>query len=440
MHRWSSKVEHLILDGSTLLMDTVMVLAELFPYLHTLSLNGTQGFSQHFIFFDMELILSHNDGDDDHDDDDDDDDDDDGDDNSDDEEEEEEEEEEENVEEDIEDVEEYAPNDSSDSNYYGVDLDGQDGSEDESDDDDDEDDDVLLPLTIRALNHLHVSCPLLARLDFGHCRSDDTDDIDEDFYFRIFELWGSDHDHGTLTSLIAQDTCVFSEDIFFIAAQFGSSKLVHLDMSPGKPLRCDSNKIPERTLKVDRDSYFDTIIEIFESCPSLETLLVAPYTVDAKVIAERSKIAPWVCSRLRHLSLCMEYDLDSELTSKDEQEQEKARVLNKVFGQLSRLSRLETLTIQGGSDSDGGRCHPPKSKGWLPLLPQSQQQLRQQQQEEEEEFLLGLEFRLDYGLNQLSTWKHLRSLNMTQLGSHGMKANELGWIAREWPALIKIEG
>jgi len=262
--------------------------------------------------------------------------------------------------------------------------------------------------SFRALNALRQACPQLKHFDFSGCSSE----MQEEFFVHLLKLWGEN-----MEGLLARETCLFSESTFDLVASLGQN-LVHLDLS---------FKGSTRPGGISRGVYYDSVLGIFESCPLLESLFVAPYVIDAKEIASRE--IPWVCVKLRHLSICVEYRLDPHSDNDQDRHQESARILRKVYRQLARLSGLRTLVIQGGCDTMR-RAAAVRARG-RPMGdgvagPRNHDRC--------------LEFRLEFGLDQLSTWKCLKLLDMSGLDPHGMKENDLAWIAREWPALERIEG
>ncbi|GJJ70427.1 hypothetical protein EMPS_02776 [Entomortierella parvispora] len=262
--------------------------------------------------------------------------------------------------------------------------------------------------SLRALEALRKFCPLLKHLDFSGCSSD----MQEGFYVRLLKLWGEN-----LEGLLARDTCHFSDSTFELVANHGQN-LVHLDLSFEGSTRSGG---------ISRGVYYDSILRVFESCPLLESLFVAPYVIDANEIAKRE--VPWVCVKLRHLSLCVEYRLDSQTGNDEGRYEESARINREVFRQLALLSGLETLEIQGGCDFNR-RAAAVLARG----------RSLGNETAAFHSYDLCLKFSLQFGLDQLSTLKCLKSLDMSKLGPNGMSEEDLAWIAREWLALEQIEG
>ncbi|KAG0219171.1 hypothetical protein BGX31_011374 [Mortierella sp. GBA43] len=132
--------------------------------------------------------------------------------------------------------------------------------------------------------------------------------------------------------------------------------------------------------------------EIMSSCPLLEQLTVP--RVDAAVVA---KGKPWVCLKLKALNMSFWFD---QHTHSDFQPF--------VFDQLSRLTRLQDLFVWTIKDAEADSSP-------------------------------NLDFRLESGLDKLSTLSSLRIVCLSEVDQN-MTDLEIDWILEHWTNLICVYG
>ncbi|KAK3810169.1 MAG: hypothetical protein J3Q66DRAFT_64061 [Benniella sp.] len=132
--------------------------------------------------------------------------------------------------------------------------------------------------------------------------------------------------------------------------------------------------------------------EILSSCPLLERLLFDK--VDATAVAEGK---PWVCTRLKLLSLHFQFD---PLTISD--------IQPRVFEQIARLYRLDYLRLRDVF-------------GTLPP------------------FQTTVDLRLENGLDKLSTLRSLRVIDFDN-SIQKMGEKEIEWVLEHWTSLDMIIG
>lgn len=137
-----------------------------------------------------------------------------------------------------------------------------------------------------------------------------------------------------------------------------------------------------------------TAQEIMCQCPMLETF-VAP-SITAKDIIEGH---PWVCLNLRVLSLKFCFH-----------PQTVRRMQPLVFERLSKLTRLEELTLGGSLSEDAGQ-----------------------------KLYDVCNLTLENGLDRLSTLRSLRVLDIIT-SRQGMCEKEIEWVMEHWVSLTDIYG
>ncbi|KAK3810251.1 MAG: hypothetical protein J3Q66DRAFT_352631 [Benniella sp.] len=128
--------------------------------------------------------------------------------------------------------------------------------------------------------------------------------------------------------------------------------------------------------------------EVLSSCPLLEVLKVV--RIDATDVAAGR---PWVCLGLKRLAACFRFDP----TTIDQ-------LQPLVFDQLSKLSRLEELNVDGRS----------AGSSWRFLA-----------------FQETFDFRLEMGLDKLSTLRLLRDFSFCYTRQR-MTEEEIEWITKHW--------
>ncbi|KAK3810263.1 MAG: hypothetical protein J3Q66DRAFT_352655 [Benniella sp.] len=128
--------------------------------------------------------------------------------------------------------------------------------------------------------------------------------------------------------------------------------------------------------------------EVLSSCPLLEVLKVV--RIDATDVAAGR---PWVCLGLKRLAACFRFDP----TTIDQ-------LQPLVFDQLSKLSRLEGLNVDGRS----------AGSSWKYLA-----------------FQETFDFRLEMGLDKLSTLRLLRDFSFCHTRQR-MAEEEIEWITKHW--------
>ncbi|KAK3810174.1 MAG: hypothetical protein J3Q66DRAFT_443717 [Benniella sp.] len=206
-----------------------------------------------------------------------------------------------------------------------------------------------------------------------------------------------------LHSFHAQLPLVSEDDLVSILS--GMQQIARLDVrcsSAIKPRTMDLlqqhfSTLTVLTLRLNNESTSSPLAqEILSSCHLLEHLSVS--RIDATVVAE-GKL--WVCSKLKVLVLHFEFD---PLTISD--------IQPRVFEQIARLYRLDSLTLWGSTTGYGRR--------W-------------------ECFQKTVDLRLENGLGKLSTLRSLRDFRFTY-SRQRMGEKEIEWILEHWKSLEEIYG
>ncbi|KAF9364270.1 hypothetical protein BGX34_002032 [Mortierella sp. NVP85] len=300
------------------------------------------------------------------------------------------------------------------------------------------------------MRQLQRFCPLIQSFDFSLCRSDH---LDESFFAFVCELWGP---HGSvlghsgwlappgtenssgwtsqtspgLKALMIRDVCAFSPDFFGKVLRNCASTLTTLDLSMSA-----SNRWTTRASDYDKEiankTYFNDILKILATCPGLEVLHVEPYPVDAQLIASRKE--DWVCTRLRSLRICIEFDpiptIPGLEAAPNKQELE---VQIKTCQQLGRLVHLEHLHLEGGRPVTKDSDLEFSFDAWT---------MRRYGHVSGKTTRRHLTLSLHAGLKELAGLEALETLDLAHLGPHALRNNEeLEWLGSHWPMLTKLDG
>ncbi|KAF9091243.1 hypothetical protein BGX27_002056, partial [Mortierella sp. AM989] len=156
-----------------------------------------------------------------------------------------------------------------------------------------------------------------------------------------------------------------------------------------------------RCRNVDRAA----IVEILLSCPQLRVF--KGRRIHAKdVVSTHGDISyrTWVCTSLRELALSFEF----EQGVTEEEQLNKDRMMTRVFEQLSRLTKLETLNL-GGYKATG-------------TSPDSEMQLS-----------------LSKGFGKLSTLRGMKYICAPRTGQD-IGENEVNWMIKHWEELEVFDG
>ncbi|KAK3823261.1 MAG: hypothetical protein J3Q66DRAFT_424896 [Benniella sp.] len=129
---------------------------------------------------------------------------------------------------------------------------------------------------------------------------------------------------------------------------------------------------------------------VMSSCPLLERLKVP--SVDAHVVVEGK---PWVCLRLKVLSLALCFDPPSTVS----------HLQPLIFDRLSKLTRLER---------------------WCNMRPYRRG--------------ATVDLRLEYGLDKLSTLRRLHTVILSDSVHEKMSDAEVDWILEHWKSLTRFNG
>ncbi|KAG0239843.1 hypothetical protein BGX31_002442 [Mortierella sp. GBA43] len=305
------------------------------------------------------------------------------------------------------------------------------------------------PLYVRShrlfgkMRQLQRFCPMIRSFDFSACRSDGLDDA---FFVFICELWGP---HGTthgnitgnndsssrggltpsslgLKALVIQDACAFKPDFFGKVLHNCANTLTTLDLSMNVSIRWNT-----RTARYDEEvkskTYYDDILKILGTCSGLEVLHVEPYPVNALLIANRKE--DWVCTKLRSLRICIEFD---PLPSGSEAAEKEREIQIKICQQLGRLERLEHLQLEGGRPVTRDSNLESSYDDWA---------LRRHLDTSGTTTRRYLALSLNNGLNELAGLSALETVDLAHLGPHSLrKEQELEWLWSHWPRLTRLDG
>jgi hypothetical protein len=205
---------------------------------------------------------------------------------------------------------------------------------------------------------------------------------------------------GCVESSTPEMSSVVLSRIMSNMPQITSLKFPCMDNSFGsdcmEPLRSHFSSLKELDLSTDVGLTSAMAQEILSSCPILEVLKVP--RIDATDVAAGK---PWVCLRLKSLATCFRFDP----TTID-------HLQPLVFDQLSRLSRLEELHVDGR----------PERNGW-----------------EYPDFQETFDLRLEKDLDKLSTIRSLCQISFRDT-KQKMTEEEIKWVLKHWPRLSQVSG
>ncbi|KAF9091734.1 hypothetical protein BGX23_004883 [Mortierella sp. AD031] len=295
----------------------------------------------------------------------------------------------------------------------------------------------------KAFRTLHPLCPKIDTFEFSGSRSEA---LNEKVFDVICELWGgpdADVDSATfeqsassgLKVLNAGDVCKVEAKFFTSIRQRCSSTLTSLDLSLSPKMMWELRSV-NYEMEVRQGMYYDEILQLLMTCPTLQHLLVGPYPVNGRTIAAQE--SDWIASGLRSLQICIEFDAPPATVSKDAAEEEICQIRTRVCQQLGRLSWLEHLTLVGGrpvsTDSAGERVMDSVNVfgGYTRGVsrPGSNETPRKY-----------IDLSLSSGLAHLAGLERLETLDVVFLGPHGLRQDaELGWVMSHWPKLHTVSG
>ncbi|KAK3846461.1 MAG: hypothetical protein J3R72DRAFT_241189 [Linnemannia gamsii] len=301
----------------------------------------------------------------------------------------------------------------------------------------------------KAFRTLYPLCPKIDTFDFSGSRSEA---LNEAFLNVICELWGGSDSRRAdgsrsypsqtqsartgLKVLNAADVCKVESKFFSSIRQRCSTTLTSLDLSLSPKMMWQLRSSAYGN-EVQKEVYYDEILQILTACHALEHLLVGPYPVNGRTIAGQD--ANWVATRLRTLQLCVEFDPPStDLVTTTASRETVQQIQSKICQQLGRLSRLENLTLSGGrpvsAESAGDRVMDSVNifGGYTRGVarPGSSDTRRKY-----------LELKLSSGLEHLAELDALETLDVVFLGPHGLRQDaELAWVLSHWPKLRTVNG
>ncbi|KAI8345562.1 hypothetical protein B0O80DRAFT_534262 [Mortierella sp. GBAus27b] len=146
------------------------------------------------------------------------------------------------------------------------------------------------------------------------------------------------------------------------------------------------------------------IIEVLESCPSLEHI-VAKEVKGQDIIDSK----PWACHRLKTFEVLISMDLPEQSTTRVLYTEDEKRQCHQVFERLSQLRRLKVLNMRNQYQ---GRC----LRGSPVCIP--------------------LDLRM--GLGRLSTLRDLEWIGYQ--GPQNMRMVDVEWMLQHWSRLRKMTG
>ncbi|KAF9343703.1 hypothetical protein BGX26_005330, partial [Mortierella sp. AD094] len=303
----------------------------------------------------------------------------------------------------------------SDVDYFMGEKDSSEGSEDGWEDDfskSSSEPDIRDGQGFSFISFLHMFCPHLQSFDFSDC------DGCANLLEEPDEIFDSRESHSFsppflgLRELRMCNLLSAENDSFTIAAQNCSRTLVTLDFSCDFKRRYSSYP-PFRGARRGSEHY-GNILNILKSCALLEYLRVEPYPINPICLLLQDQ-KPWACRRLKTLGIAFEYGTKNTIR----------RIQDMMIEQLSHLTNLETLVLEGG----------------VVIEPLDQHgELSSHRNNQPTESFQYLKLSLDSGLQRLSGLRKLKSLDITLLGKQEWKVPEIEWIASNWPMLRCLNG
>ncbi|KAF9173124.1 hypothetical protein BGX21_003695 [Mortierella sp. AD011] len=304
--------------------------------------------------------------------------------------------------------------------------------------------DIQDSLLFRKMRQLHAYCPLIQSFDFSECRPDR---LDGNFLELICELWGSsqpDTNRSYRTSgrpqpakspglkvLAAANLCSVKPRFFDTILRHCGSTLTKLDLSLNPDIRwVDRQKDYEE--EIDIKMYYTGILNILNDCPTLEVLHAESYPVNARLIASEAK---WTCTRMKSLSICIEFDATEYKPGGEAAAKELDRMIQiETCRKLGQLTRLQSLRLEGG------RLLTHKSLSGVPdPIQRLYKSGRSKRKHVHKRSHLTLS--LSTGLAELAGLTELRHLDLARLGPHCLrKCAEVEWLGTHWPALKRLDG
>ncbi|KAF9432017.1 hypothetical protein BGZ76_011407 [Entomortierella beljakovae] len=304
---------------------------------------------------------------------------------------------------------------------------------------------VMDPRLYRKMRQLHTYCPLIHSFDFTECRHDR---LDSKYFETICKLWGSAPSDGDadsneqdefseeviekspgLKELLLENVCSVSSGFFGVVLRHCGSTLTRLVLSLDADIRLTTRQKNYES-EIENSTYYDDVLLILTGCRMLQELHVGPYPVNAKQIASGPD---WICTGLRSLSMCIEYDPPEGLLEQSLSDEDRM-IQIKTCRQLGNLTCLEELKLEGGRFITTA----PKRTSHLPTTMAVRSRILSEQRKHTRRYLT---LSLTTGLQELEKLKNLKYLSITQLGPHSLRENaEVEWLGTHLPKLERLLG